>query len=65
MSELSSTKEWISGFCVHYPYEAYGTQKIFMGNLLKALRNGQNALLEAPTGEACMHGLLRELPRDL
>lgn len=40
----------VAGFEVHFPHEAYGVQKVFMNQVLRAIHNEENALLEAPTG---------------
>lgn len=40
----------VAGFEVHFPHEAYGVQKVFINQVLKAIHNEENALLEAPTG---------------
>lgn len=44
----------ISGCNVNFPHSAYGTQLSFMGKVISALEQGDNALLEAPTGNAIM-----------
>lgn len=40
----------VAGFDVHFPHQAYGVQKVFMNQVLKAIDHAENALLEAPTG---------------
>eukprot|EP00878_Enallax_costatus_P033058 GHUV01036436.1.p1 GENE.GHUV01036436.1~~GHUV01036436.1.p1 ORF type:complete len:146 (+),score=39.17 GHUV01036436.1:453-890(+) len=40
----------VAGFEVHFPHEAYGVQKVFINQVLRAIHNEENALLEAPTG---------------
>ena len=35
---------------VSFPYEAYPCQLEYMGKVIQALQNRQNALLESPTG---------------
>ena len=42
----------IGGCDVRFPHQAYGTQLSFMSKVIQALEGGQNALLEAPTGNA-------------
>ena len=40
-------KEWISGIQVDFPYDKpYGSQKIVMSKVIRALKNEKNALLE-------------------
>lgn len=48
----------IGGCSVPFPHQAYGTQLSFMGKVISALENGQNALLEAPTGSGKTLSLL-------
>jgi hypothetical protein len=40
----------ICGFDVDFPYEPYAQQKAMMDNVLHALEEQKNALLESPTG---------------
>lgn len=40
----------VAGFEVHFPHQAYGVQKVFINQVLKAIDHEENALLEAPTG---------------
>ncbi len=40
----------IRGQRVLFPYEPYPCQRIFIERLVEVLQNGQNALLESPTG---------------
>jgi regulator of telomere elongation helicase 1 len=35
---------------VNFPFVPYGCQQVFVERLIEALQNGQNALLESPTG---------------
>ena len=41
---------YIDGIPVEFPHTAYPCQIAFMSNVLKALKNRENALLESPTG---------------
>ena len=49
-SPLSPHEYTISQVKVHFPCKAYPSQVAMMNNIIKALKNGQNALLESPTG---------------
>eukprot|EP00889_Picochlorum_renovo_P005649 jgi/Picre1/32679/NNA_008025.t1 len=40
----------LSGVDVSFPYDAYPCQLEYMGKVIQALQNRQNALLESPTG---------------
>lgn len=40
----------IAGVPVDFPYDAYEVQLAYMEKVLLALKGGQNALLESPTG---------------
>lgn len=40
----------ISGIEVDFPYEPYGVQRAYMARVINALRDGNNACLESPTG---------------
>ena len=40
----------VQGIEVHFPFEPYSIQKSFVDKLILALREGENALLESPTG---------------
>lgn len=48
----------IGGCDVSFPHAAYGTQLSFMGKVIQALDNRNNALLEAPTGSGKTLSLL-------
>lgn len=48
----------ISGFDVEFPHQPYGVQFSFMSKMLTALEQGNNALLEAPTGSGKTLSLL-------
>ncbi len=45
-----STQITIEDISVHFPYQPYQTQIEYMKTILKALKNGQNSILESPTG---------------
>jgi Fanconi anemia group J protein len=47
---VSGSSFQVAGFDVHFPHQAYGVQKVFMNQVLKAIDHAENALLEAPTG---------------
>lgn len=48
---LENAKKYqIAGHQVAFPRNPYGVQLVFMQQLIDAIRNSQNALLEAPTG---------------
>jgi hypothetical protein len=47
---VSGSSFRVAGFDVHFPHQAYGVQKVFMNQVLKAIDHAENALLEAPTG---------------
>jgi hypothetical protein len=49
-SSKQQTKQMIEGLEVSFPYQPYSCQLDFMTSTIKALQNGQNALLESPTG---------------
>jgi hypothetical protein len=49
-SKKQQTKQMIEGLEVSFPYQPYSCQLDFMTSTIKALQNGQNALLESPTG---------------
>lgn len=40
----------ICGIPVEFPFEPYECQRVYMSKVISALQNGQNALLESPTG---------------
>eukprot|EP00178_Gracilaria_changii_P009709 TRINITY_DN281_c0_g1_i1.p1 TRINITY_DN281_c0_g1~~TRINITY_DN281_c0_g1_i1.p1 ORF type:complete len:1089 (-),score=141.80 TRINITY_DN281_c0_g1_i1:4326-7592(-) len=40
----------VNGIEIEFPYEPYGAQIRYMSHVIDALRNGNNALLESPTG---------------
>jgi regulator of telomere elongation helicase 1 len=40
----------IENLDVYFPFQPYQCQKDFMGKVIRALKNGENALLESPTG---------------
>ncbi|AFZ81629.1 DNA repair helicase, putative [Theileria equi strain WA] len=40
----------IEGVEVRFPYPPYQSQKLYMEAVIKAVKNGKNALLESPTG---------------
>ena len=40
----------IAGVEVEFPFEPYDVQLLYMEKVVLALQNGQNALLESPTG---------------
>lgn len=40
----------INGIEVNFPFEPYALQKEYMRNIIAALNNKQNAVLESPTG---------------
>ncbi|CDR97326.1 DNA repair helicase (rad3) family protein, putative [Babesia bigemina] len=40
----------IDGIDVRFPYQPYPCQTVYMETVIKAVKNGQNALLESPTG---------------
>jgi regulator of telomere elongation helicase 1 len=40
----------INGLAIDFPFEPYPAQRTFMHQMVDALRNGSNALLESPTG---------------
>lgn len=42
----------LRGVPVEFPKEPYDCQVNYMGKVIEALSNGQNALLESPTGNA-------------
>ncbi|KAJ5078619.1 regulator of telomere elongation helicase 1 [Anaeramoeba ignava] len=44
------TENIIHEIPVLFPYEPYPTQLAYMGKVIKALQNSENALLESPTG---------------
>ena len=48
----------IGKFKVPFPYQPYRIQEDFMSNILKALENNDNALLESPTGSGKTLSLL-------
>lgn len=59
MEVKTSNKSYKIGGCdVSFPHAAYGTQLSFMGKVIQALDNKQNALLEAPTGSGKTLSLL-------
>lgn len=35
---------------VYFPYDPYDVQNAYMDKVLKAIKDGENALLESPTG---------------
>lgn len=41
----------INGVEVNFPFEPYELQKDYMRNVIEALENKKNAVLESPTGE--------------
>jgi regulator of telomere elongation helicase 1 len=41
----------IKGIPVNFPFEPYSIQKDYMGKVIEALNNKENAVLESPTGE--------------
>ena len=43
-------KEEIEGVNVYFPFKPYGCQNDFMRKMITALKRGENALLESPTG---------------
>lgn len=40
----------IYGITVKFPFEPYAPQKEYMKKVIESLREGQNAVLESPTG---------------
>jgi hypothetical protein len=40
----------IEGIDVDFPFDAYGPQIQYMKQVIRALKTGENALLESPTG---------------
>jgi hypothetical protein len=40
----------IRGVAVDFPYPAYDCQQVYMEKVIQAVQQGQNALLESPTG---------------
>lgn len=40
----------ISGIEVDFPFSPYGVQRLYMARMIAALRDGENACLESPTG---------------
>lgn len=41
----------IEGIMVDFPFDPYDIQKDYMRQVILALKNKQNAVLESPTGE--------------
>ena len=41
----------LHGISVHFPFKPYDCQKEYMSQVIVALQNKQNALLESPTGK--------------
>ena len=41
----------LHGISVHFPFKPYDCQKDYMSQVIVALQNKQNALLESPTGK--------------
>lgn len=41
----------IKGVRVKFPFEPYPVQRKYMETVIEALENGQNAILESPTGK--------------
>nr|PVC53634.1 helicase [Theileria orientalis] len=50
MSKTQDSINNIGGIDVKFPYEPYELQKSFMESVIKAIKDGKNALLESPTG---------------
>jgi regulator of telomere elongation helicase 1 len=40
----------LNGYELYFPFEPYDVQNDYMSNVLKAVKEGENALLESPTG---------------
>lgn len=40
----------INGVPVHFPFEPYELQKVYMEKVIECLQNGSNGVLESPTG---------------
>lgn len=40
----------INGITVKYPFSPYEVQKHYMQSVIRSLENGENAVLESPTG---------------
>lgn len=40
----------INGITVKYPFIPYEVQKHYMQSVIRSLENGENAILESPTG---------------
>lgn len=43
-------KYFVGGYEISFPFQPYPTQMVMMDKLLRAIREGSNALLESPTG---------------
>ena len=54
----TNKKYKIGGCEVSFPHKAYGTQLSFMSKVIASLEQGENALLEAPTGSGKTLSLL-------
>ncbi|ORM39969.1 Regulator of telomere elongation helicase 1 -like protein [Babesia sp. Xinjiang] len=50
MATAAECIQIIDGIEVRFPYEPYQSQKVYMETVIKAVKNGKNALLESPTG---------------
>ena len=48
----------IEGIEIKFPFEPYEIQKEFMKNVINALNNKKNAMLESPTGTGKTYSLL-------
>ncbi|GFE53474.1 DNA repair protein [Babesia ovis] len=50
MASHRESVQIIDGVEVRFPYAPYQSQTVFMETVIKAVKNGKNALLESPTG---------------
>lgn len=55
----------VAGFDVAFPHKPYGVQLVFMNQVLRAIDHQENALLEAPTGMACLANCLYAAQRTI
>uniref|UniRef100_A0A3B4AQG3 Helicase ATP-binding domain-containing protein n=1 Tax=Periophthalmus magnuspinnatus TaxID=409849 RepID=A0A3B4AQG3_9GOBI len=58
-SVMASPVEYtIGGVKIHFPCKAYPSQLAMMNSIMRGLNNGQNCLLESPTGSGKSLALL-------